>query len=129
MSRPIDAERRNQIIQYVMKQGKAKVNELAEKFSVSGETIRKDLNELHSRNILHKGHGIVMPASAYQENLFAQKAAKRQAEKNRIATLAETLIPAQGVIYLDASSTVMQLAQLLNNHNDLTIVTNSMSSA
>lgn len=129
MAKPIDSERRNKIIQYVMTQGKARVSELAEKFQVSTETIRKDLNDLHSRNILHKGHGIVLPASAYQENIFARKAANQQKEKSRIAALAETLIPAEGVIYLDASSTVMQLAILLNNHHDLTIVTNSMSSA
>lgn len=129
MARPIDNDRRSQIIQYVMQHGKARVGELADKFNVTTETIRKDLNDLHERNILHKGHGIVMPASAYRENLFAQKAANQQTEKGRIAALAETLVPAESVIYLDASSTVMQLAQLLNNHQGLTIITNSMSSA
>ncbi len=129
MAKPIDNERRRQIVQYVMANGKARVNELAENFDVSTETIRKDVNDLHDRNILHKGHGIVLPVSAYQENLFTRKATNYQAEKSSIATLAETLIPTEGVIYLDASSTVMQLAALLNQHSDLTIITNSMSSA
>lgn len=129
MAKLSDIERREKIIQFVIKNGKAKVAELADIFQVSTETIRKDLNYLHSKNILHKGHGIVLPASAYQENLFARKADKNQSEKTKIAMLAETLIPPEGVIYLDASSTVMQLAMLLNHHQNLTIVTNSLSSA
>lgn len=110
MAKPIDTERRQKIVQYVMSHGKARVAELAEAFNVSGETIRKDLNELHNRNILHKGHGIVLPASAYLENVYARKAARHQEEKSRIAALAESLIPSEGVIYLDASSTVARLA-------------------
>ncbi|MFC2304843.1 DeoR/GlpR family DNA-binding transcription regulator [Cardiobacterium hominis] len=129
MAKPIDTERRQKIVQYVMSHGKARVAELAEAFNVSGETIRKDLNELHNRNILHKGHGIVLPASAYLENVYARKAARHQEEKSRIAALAESLIPSEGVIYLDASSTVARLASLLARHRDLTIITNSMSSA
>ncbi|MDO4643743.1 MAG: DeoR/GlpR family DNA-binding transcription regulator [Cardiobacteriaceae bacterium] len=129
MPKPVDNERREKIVQYVMLHGKARVSELAQVFQVSGETIRKDLNALHSRNILHKGHGIVLPASAYLENVYARKAARHQEEKSQIAACAERLIPSEGVIYLDASSTVAQLAILLNKHRDLTIVTNSMSSA
>ena len=129
MAKPIDTDRRQKIVQYVMSHGKARVAELAEAFNVSGETIRKDLNELHNRNILHKGHGIVLPASAYLENVYARKAARHQEEKSRIAALAESLIPSEGVIYLDASSTVARLASLLARHRDLTIITNSMSSA
>ena len=110
MAKPIDTERRQKIVQYVMSRGKARVAELAGAFNVSGETIRKDLNELHNRNILHKGHGIVLPASAYLENVYARKAARHQEEKSRIAALAESLIPSEGVIYLDASSTVARLA-------------------
>ena len=129
MAKPVDGERRDKIVQYVIRHGKARVGELAEMFQVSGETIRKDLNELHNRNILHKGHGIVLPASAYLENVYARKAERHQEAKHRIAAFAVSLIPSEAVVYLDASSTVACLAGLLAGQHDLTIITNSMSSA
>lgn len=129
MAKPVDGERRDKIVQYVIRHGKARVGELAEMFQVSGETIRKDLNELHNRNILHKGHGIVLPASAYLENVYARKAERYQEAKHRIAAFAVSLIPSEAVVYLDASSTVACLAGLLAGQHDLTIITNSMSSA
>ncbi len=50
-------ERRTQILQIVRSEGRARVNELASRFSSSAVTIRNDLNELHQRGLVLRSHG------------------------------------------------------------------------
>lgn len=129
MTKPKDNERKNKIINHVVTNGHAKVNELAELLNVTTETIRKDLAYLQEKNILEKGHGVVTPSSSYLENSFAVKEGEHAEAKTQIAQLASTLIPQNGVVFLDSGTTVVQLAKLLNLRSDLTIVTNSMIAA
>ncbi|NDL62004.1 DeoR/GlpR family DNA-binding transcription regulator [Acerihabitans arboris] len=129
MAKPIDYERKNRIISHVVANGHAKVNELAELLGVTTETIRKDLAYLQEKKILEKGHGVVTPSSSYLENPYAVKERKDVEAKTQIAHLAASLVPEQGVVFLDSGTTVAQLAKQLNLRNDLTIVTNSMIAA
>lgn len=129
MAKPRDHERKNKIIHHVVAHGQAKVNELAELLGVTTETIRKDLAYLQEKNILARGHGVVTPSSSYLENPFAVKEGEHSDAKVQIAQLAATLIPENGVVFLDSGTTVVQLAKLLNLRRDLTIVTNSMIAA
>jgi len=115
VTKPKDNERKNKIINHVVTNGHAKVNELAELLNVTTETIRKDLAYLQEKNIL--------------ENSFAVKEGEHAEAKTQIAQLASTLIPQNGVVFLDSGTTVVQLAKLLNLRSDLTIVTNSMIAA
>ncbi|WP_372377172.1 DeoR family transcriptional regulator [Vibrio natriegens] len=49
--------RQNYIVDQVRKQGEVKVEELADKYGVSVETIRRDLNTLAKHNLLCRTHG------------------------------------------------------------------------
>lgn len=125
MAKPINNERRNKIVHYVIEKTSATVNDLAREFGVSTETIRKDLAYLHENNILSKGHGVVTAASSYLENAFALKENKNIESKIRIAEKAALQIPQKGVIFLDSGTTAVQLAKILNLKKDLIIVSNS----
>ncbi|CUH96043.1 hypothetical protein P22_2131 [Propionispora sp. 2/2-37] len=129
MAKPINNERRNQIVNYVITNGTATVNELSERFKVSTETIRKDLSYLHENNILSKGHGTVTAASSYLENEFALKEQESLDAKIHIAQRAATQVPQNGVVFLDSGTTALQLAKILNLRNDLIIVSNSAIAA
>lgn len=129
MAKPINNERRNKIVNYVITNGSVTVNELAEKFNVSTETIRKDLSYLHENNILSKGHGTVTAASSYLENEFALKERESLDAKIHIAQRAATQVPQNGVVFLDSGTTALQLAKILNLRNDLIIVSNSAVAA
>ena len=102
LEKPVANDRRNKIIRYVVENGSAKINELAKKFNVSMETIRKDLVYLEERRILSKGHGAVSAASSYLENSFALKEGENLDEKVRVAEIAATIVPENGVILLDS---------------------------
>ncbi|HEM7577553.1 TPA: DeoR/GlpR transcriptional regulator, partial [Serratia marcescens] len=50
-------ERRNEILALIQANGRVYVNELADKFQVSQETIRRDLNKLEDYRLIKKIHG------------------------------------------------------------------------
>jgi DeoR/GlpR family transcriptional regulator of sugar metabolism len=129
LAKPINNERRNKIVNYVISNGSATVNDLAKEFNVSTETIRKDLTSLHENNILSKGHGTVTVASSYLENEFALKESDNLEAKIHIAQRAATQVPQNGVIFLDSGTTALQLAKILNLRDDLIIVSNSAIAA
>ena len=126
MAKPVNNERRNKEVNYVIENGTVTISDLAKIFQVTTETIRKDLTYLDEKQILNKGHGVVTAASSYIENPFAIKSNENIEAKTRIAQIAAKLIPKNGVVLLDSGTTVMQLAKLLNLRDDLIIFTNSM---
>ncbi len=125
MAKPINIERRNQIVQYILARGTVTVNELAKEFKVSMVTIRKDLDYLTSNKLLEKGHGIVNMANSYIENSFSLKAEKNIDSKILIAKKAAELVKENDVVFLDSGTTTLQLAKILSTRDDIIIVSNS----
>ena len=54
-------QRHNGIIELVKQQGYVSTEELVEHFSVSPQTIRRDLNELAEQNLILRHHGGAAP--------------------------------------------------------------------
>ena len=53
----LNEERRRAIVELVNREGRVLVVDLAERFETSQVTIRKDLELLHQRGLLHRSHG------------------------------------------------------------------------
>lgn len=123
------SERRSEIARRVVRDGHISVRDLADYFSVSTETIRKDLIYLEERNVVVKGHGDATLASAHLESPFYEREVKRKHEKNRIAERAVAMVPPNGVVLLDSGTTAGCAALLLSLQSGRTIVTNSLSAA
>ncbi|WP_277239207.1 DeoR/GlpR family DNA-binding transcription regulator, partial [Merdimonas faecis] len=127
MKKRLTAERRNEIAQLLLKNGNMKASSLAEHFGVSTETIRKDLIYLESQGIAQKSYGGAIASSELLlERPIAQKEMERMEIKTAIAERAASMIPRNGVIFLDAGSTTYALARLLRLREDLTVFTNSI---
>lgn len=119
-------ERENQILQEVIVKRTVSVNDLAKKFNVTMETIRKDIAALQAKNVVAKNYGQVTLADPYMEDSFIKKETQDLTAKTKIAQTALELVPNNAIVYLDASTTVLQLARLLSLRSGLTIVTNSL---
>lgn len=78
------------------------------------------------KNLLAKKHGSVTLTKPFLESEFSVKEKRQLNEKNAIAEKALDFIPQNASLYLDTSTTVLQLAKLLVMRDDLTIVTNSL---
>lgn len=117
-------ERRNEIIKLLVEQGYVKAQELAVHFEVSMETIRTDLLHLEKSGMVSKEHG---GASLIQidEEHHLQVRLEHTAKKQQIAKFALTLLDDAKIIFIDAGSTVYELALLLNAYRPLDIITNS----
>ena len=121
MKKRLTAERRNEIAQLLLRNGNMKAGDLARKFDVSTETIRKDLIYLEEQGIARKSYGGAIASTELAERPVALKQMERMDVKTAIANRAIQLIPEKGVIILDAGSTTYALAKLLTLRDDLTI--------
>ncbi len=105
--------------------------DLAERFGVSLETIRRDLDDMEKQYLLKKIYG---GAELYdRENRsvapLPARSVRSHAEKAAIASKAASLIPERAVIALDAGSTIGELCELLKQRSDLTILCTDIHSA
>jgi len=120
-------ERRNQILATLEAEERVLVPELAKKFAVTEETIRRDLEKLENDGFLKKTYGGAVKA----QNLSAELPYKMRAETNKsqkiaIAEKILKLIAPKENIMLDASSTCVHIARRLKSMENLTIITNSV---
>lgn len=120
-------ERQQEIVELVLRNGSVDVAELAERFDVTTETIRRDLTDLQKARLIRRVHGGAVPGRG---RLFEPKLEVRRGqnaeEKQRIAKLALEELPDRGSIMIDSGSTTAHLADLLPLDRELTVITNSV---
>jgi len=122
----IPQQRQRDIVETIRAQGAARTIDLAERYSVTVETIRRDLELLHSEGLLVRTHG---GAIAVDHPTRQQTAGERQVQnlekKRALARHAVRMIQPRDIIFLDASTTIHQLAAQLPDL-ELTVITNSL---
>src|SRR5271157_570222 len=110
--------------------GVNRVEDLCRRLQVSAATVRRDLDQLERGGAIRRVHGgAVSVESRLDESLFEDKTALAVREKRRIAEAALNFIEPGDTIYLDGGSTVLELARLLCERSNLTVVTNSLHAA
>jgi DeoR/GlpR family transcriptional regulator of sugar metabolism len=119
-------ERKQRIIELIEQQGKVKVNDLADEFEVSTETIRRYLEELESEKKLKKVYGgaVRVETETAEPSMF-EREILRIDEKIRIAEKAAAFIERGDVIFVDEGSTTLQMVPAFMGLSDVTIITNS----
>ena len=120
------------ILAELEKEQAVSVAQLCQITGASEATIRRDLNELARRGKLNKVHGGALPLKEpFREEFRGEEPdmeLKRQLhtpEKKRIAQYAAGLIQNDDVVFLDAGSTVMHMAEFIRAPR-ATFVTNSV---
>lgn len=129
MARILTEERRNKIAESIVANGSIKVSDLMEQFSVSKETIRKDLIYLEQSGIIKKSHGGALSVLERMERPLKDRTMEAMEQKQLIAEYAATLVNDDAVIFVDSGSTNLCLAKLLYLRKNLTVFTNSLSVA
>lgn len=120
------AERKRCIQQIVLEKKSATVNELAEQFDVTHETIRRDLKALESDGVLVRTYGGAFVQSGVESLVTAEvrKNAYRT-EKELIASRCHKLVSNGDAIFLDNSTTSYYIAKRIADM-ELTVVTNNL---
>jgi DeoR family fructose operon transcriptional repressor len=111
-------ERQQKIAELIAGNGRVSVTVLAERFSITTETVRRDLATLESAGTVRRVHGGAVAADRFStsEESINERTIQRPDQKLRIAQAALALIPRSksGSILLDAGSTTEALADLLS---------------
>lgn len=130
MQKTFAVERKDQILGLIQQKGRVTVDELVKNFGVSGATIRRDLEFLEHQGLITRAHGGAVSKSrvSLEPDYFEEKQ-KFLEEKRKIGKEASKLVEEGEVIFLETSTTVLEIAKNIKNKNNLTVVTNSLDIA
>lgn len=123
-------ERRQVIMNLLNEKKRVTVKELSSYVGVSEATLRTDLNRMELDGLLIRTHGGAMLKEETSDTSFSVRAQKNILEKSKIAALAFKQVEEKQCILLDASSTALELARIINEHPiRLTVVTTGILTA
>lgn len=123
-------ERQNQILEIVTQRKAVTVDELCAALYASGATIRRDLQLLENNGLLRRTHGgaVFVDGNARDFPLMLREN-ENLIPKSIIAKKALPYIHDGQTLFMDASSTVCQLAERLTGFQHLRVVTNGLKTA
>ncbi len=123
-------ERYDRILDILEEEKFISVQTLSDKLFVSLPTIRRDLGELQRRNLIVRSHGGAKKVQG--EHIVAPLNFRKTVhvnEKKRLCRAATRLISDNDILFIDASTTTMQIAEFLGEKKMLTVVTNGITLA
>ncbi|MGE5147189.1 MAG: DeoR/GlpR family DNA-binding transcription regulator [Candidatus Eiseniibacteriota bacterium] len=121
--------RRQEILAIARAQGRVSVEDLAGRFSVTPQTIRKDLNELCDQRLLSRVHGGALIASGVENIGYEARRFIAQDEKRAIGAAAAKIIPDNSSLFVNIGTTTEEVARALLDHEGLLVITNNINVA
>lgn len=127
-SRRLPAGRKADLANYVSEFGQVTVAKLAERFDVSPDTIRRDLDQLDADGVLIRTHGGAVSLSAVPrpDTGLDVRIRLQTAAKEKIGALAAGLVTDGSAIMINAGTTTLAVVRHLGEHRELTVATNSL---
>ena len=114
-SRLLPEQRQLQVAALLAGMDAVALDDLARRFGVSTQTIRRDLARLERKGLVRRTHGgaVTRDALNLSEPAFLARQSQHSAAKTAIAHVALGLLRPGESLYLDASTTVLALVGLL----------------
>lgn len=120
-------ERKSEILATLQKEKSVLVSELSQKYKVTEETIRRDLDKLEKEGYVKKTYGgAVLRQKTNEEIPFKVREKTNISQKRRIAQTVASMVENGDSLMLDSSSTSLMVARNLKQAKDLTVITNSV---
>lgn len=123
------AERQSRILDIAKQVGRVTVEDLASRFDVSPQTIRKDLNELCDQRLLARVHGGAILSSGIENFGYDARRNIALEEKEAIGRAAAGLIPNNAALFINIGTTTEAVARALASHVGLMVITNNINVA
>ena len=118
-------ERRSEILKHIESDGKVSVEEMADLYGTSRETIRRDLKDLEAKGVLRRTHGGAI-ASGITEYPQQIRGIQNPGEKERICRKAASFIKDGDTVFIDNSTTCLYIVKFLPPEMHVSIFTNSL---
>jgi DeoR family glycerol-3-phosphate regulon repressor len=122
--------RQSGVLELVRERGTLTVEELAERFGVTLQTVRRDVKLLSDAGLLARFHGGVRtPASTTENIAYRQRQQLNEDAKRRIARAVARKVPDGCSLILNIGTTTEAVAQALMQHKGLRVITNNLNVA
>lgn len=123
-------ERRAWLTLQARSTGRLDVNDCAEVLGVTVETIRRDLNQLESKNLLRRVHGGAIPNEGLGFELtLPSRNLQFKDDKKRIALAAVELVKDADSVFLDEGSSVQTFCEIWSPEKPVTVATAAIGNA
>lgn len=124
------AQRRLAISKLFVERPAVRIDELADQFDVSRETIRRDLISLEERGEIQRVHGGgIRTELSSSEPPFEVRITQQEREKSGIARLSAGLVESAKTVFLDVGTTVARVVEFFPDGFSGEVITNSVLAA
>jgi len=121
--------RQTEILDIAKSEGRVLVEDLAARFSVTPQTIRKDLNDLCDSRVLTRIHGgAIFPGGTENVKYEARRSIAAN-EKTAIGRATAALIPNNASLFINIGTTTEAVGEALSEHHELMVITNNINVA
>lgn len=119
--------RQERILALLRGDGRVEVEDLADQFAVTSQTIRRDLGELCDLGLAVRTHGGAKRIAAVANREYHERRRLRAAEKEAMGALAASLIPDNCSVTLNIGTSTEQVARALTGHKGLVVLSNNIN--
>lgn len=123
------SDRQTEILALIKADGAQSVEDLARRYGLTTQTLRRDINQLCDLGLARRFHGGVdVPVEGRNISASARFALNSRA-KQAIARRIAADIPEGATVLMGIGSSVQYVAEALREHRDLTVATNNVDVA
>ncbi|NHF72380.1 DeoR/GlpR family DNA-binding transcription regulator [Paracoccus xiamenensis] len=121
--------RQNEIVELARAEGRVLVDDLAQRFEVTLQTIRRDLGDLAEAGLVDRVHGGAVPRMGMVNLGYEARRRLHSDAKAAIGAACAAAIPDNSSLILNLGTTTEAVAQALIHHSNITVITNNMNVA
>ena len=121
--------RQEEILNVAGTSGRVTVDGLADRFSVTPQTIRRDLGELCDAGALSRVHGGAVLNSGRSNIGYTTRRVLAEQEKDAIGRLCSAEIPNDCSLFINIGTTTEAGARWLREHRNIMVITNNLNVA
>jgi DeoR/GlpR family transcriptional regulator of sugar metabolism len=124
----LDLERDEKILAVLQEKTACTVYELSQVLYVSESTVRRDLSRMEQKGLITRtfGGAIIKSNPVFEDTSFFLREKENLQEKRALCRQAVSYIQSNTSLFIDSSTTCLQIASMLNDVKNLLIVTNGL---
>ena len=120
-------DRQEEILKSLHQLGSVEVEALAQRWSVTTQTVRRDLAEICETGLAMRTHGGAKRINTKSVVAYEDRRLNNTLAKRCVAEAAANLIPHGASLTLNIGTTTEMVAEALRLHNDLTVISNNIN--
>ena len=120
-------KRQEEILEIINQEKSIKVDDLSNRYKVTEQSIRRDLNEICSRGLAIRIHGGARIVNSISNLEYEKRRSVSSEAKEKIGKLTADLIPNNCSLMLNIGTTTEKVARALFSHKNLVVISNNVN--